>query len=63
MDFLHKIFKQILNYQNKHIEMNRFSCSLSSSWKAIIDCLFYAFHSLSGDVSMKNTAKLVVAWL
>ena len=29
----------------------------------IIDCLFYAFDSLSYDVSLEYIAKLVVAWL
>ena len=43
--------------------MNNFSCSLSCSWMAIIDCLFYASDSLSRDVSWGNIAKLLVAWL
>ena len=29
----------------------------------IIDCLFYAFDSLSHDVLLENIAKLVVVWL
>ena len=29
----------------------------------IIDCLFYASDSLSGDVSFYYIAKLIVAWL
>ena len=29
----------------------------------ILDCLFYAFDSLSWDVSLEDIAKLVVAWL
>ena len=33
--------------RNEHVEMNNFSCSLSCTWLTIIDCLFYAFGSLS----------------
>ena len=43
--------------------MNNFSCSLSCTWKTIIDCLFYVSGSLSGDVSWEYMAKLLVAWL
>ena len=28
----------------------------------IIDCLFYAFDSLSSDVVLESTAKLAVVW-
>ena len=62
------IFKQILNHfhlfqKNGHVEMNNFSCSLSCTWMPIIDCLFYAFGSLSRDVSREYIAKMLVAWL
>ena len=33
--------------RNKHVEMNKFSCSLPCTWTTIIDCLFYASGSLS----------------
>ena len=33
--------------RNEHVEMNNFSCSLSCTWMAIIDCLFYASGNLS----------------
>ena len=33
--------------RNEHVEMNKFSCSLSCTWMTIIDCLFYASDSLS----------------
>ena len=43
--------------------MNNFSvfsvCSLSCTWMAIIDCLFYASGSLSRDVSWKYIANCV----
>ena len=32
---------------NEHVEMTNFSCSLSCTWMAIIDCLFYASGKLS----------------
>ena len=37
--------------RNEHVEMNNFSCSLSCTWMAIIDCIFYASDSLCGDDS------------
>ena len=43
--------------------MNNFSCSLSSTWMTIINCLFYASGSLTRDVSLEYTAILLVAWL
>ena len=43
--------------------MNAFSCSFSCTWMTIIDGLFYASGSLSGDDSRENIAKLQVAWL
>ena len=49
--------------RNEHVEMNNFTCSLSCTWMAILDCLFYASGSLSGDVSWEYIAKLLVAWL
>ena len=49
--------------RDEHIEMNNFSCSLSCTWMAIIECLFYASDSLSWDVSWEYIAKLLVAWL
>ena len=33
--------------RNEHVEMNNFSCSLSCTWMAIIDCLVYASDGLS----------------
>ena len=33
--------------RNEHVEMNNFSCSLSGTWMAIIDCLSYVSGSLS----------------
>ena len=32
--------------RNEHVEMNNFSCSLSYTWRTIIDGLFYASGSL-----------------
>ena len=32
---------------NEHVEMNNVLCSLSCTWMAIIDCIFYASDSLS----------------
>ena len=43
--------------------MNNFSCSLSCTRMTIIDCLFYASDSLSGDVSWECIAKFLVTWL
>ena len=48
---------------NVHVEMNKLLCSLSCTWMTILDCLFYAFDSLSWEVSLEDIAKLVVAWL
>ena len=47
--FTIRFFKQILNLIqiNEHVEMNKFSCSLSCTWMTIKDCLFNAFDSLS----------------
>ena len=28
--------------RNEHVEMNKFSCSLSFTWMTITECLFYA---------------------
>ena len=43
--------------------MNKFLYSLSCNWMTIIDCLFYAFDSLSLDISLEYVAKLAVAML
>ena len=50
--FHHKLFltnSQLLSllHCNAHVDMNKFLCSLSCTWMAILDCLFYAFDSLS----------------
>ena len=33
--------------RNEHVEMNKFSCSLSCTWMTIINCLYHAYDSLS----------------
>ena len=33
--------------RNEHVEMDKFSCSLSCFWMTIVDCLFYASDSSS----------------
>ena len=43
--------------------MNKFLCSMSCTWIVILDCLFYAFDSLSWDISLRDIANLVVALL
>ena len=43
--------------------MNKFSYSLSCTWITIIDSQYFAFDSLSGDVSLEYIAKLVFEWL
>ena len=37
--------------------------NMSCTWMTILDCLFYAFDILSRDVSLEDSAKLVVASL
>ena len=49
--------------RNELVEKNKFSCSLSCTWMTIIDCLFYAFDNLYGDVLLEYIPKLVVVWL
>ena len=38
---------------NKHVEMNKFLCSLACTWMTIIDSQFYIIDSLSIDVSLE----------
>ena len=38
---------------NKHVEMNKFLCSLACTWMTIIDSQFYIIDSLSLDVSLE----------
>ena len=40
--FLNKFQPLLFIQRNEHVEMNNFSCSLSCTWMAILDCLFYA---------------------
>ena len=43
---------------SKHVEMNKTSCSLSSTWMIVIVYLFY-----TKDISSEYIDKLVVEWL
>ena len=48
---------------NEHVEINKFVCSLTCTWMAIIDSQFYSIDSLFWDVWLEWNAILVVAWL
>ena len=46
--FFHKLLNYFLMLQcNKHVEMNKFLCSLACTWMTIIDSQFYITDSLS----------------
>ena len=41
----HKHFNSFFMFNNEHVEINKFLCSLACTWKPIIDSQFYIIDS------------------